>query len=154
MEFGYFPIERFTIARTNMRYGRKAPDIRDILPSVRTRGVIVPVIARGCAEAGPLEIEAGRRRYFGGYLIAVYKLDFNAVGYLKTTRQYLEADDFMMALVKAAVFGFFIALMGCYHGLKTQGGAAGVGIATTRAVVSTFILILLSNLLITVIAFG
>ena len=34
---------------------------------------------------------------FGGYLIAVYKLDFNAVGYLKTTRQYLEADDFMMA---------------------------------------------------------
>jgi phospholipid/cholesterol/gamma-HCH transport system permease protein len=44
--------------------------------------------------------------------------------------------------------------MGCYHGFRTSGGAAGVGQATTNAVVSTFILILLSNLLITVIAFG
>ena len=59
-----------------------------------------------------------------------------------------------MALVKAAVFGFFIALMGCYHGFRTEGGAAGVGKATTNAVVSTFILILLSNFLITVMAFG
>jgi phospholipid/cholesterol/gamma-HCH transport system permease protein len=60
----------------------------------------------------------------------------------------------MMALVKSAVFGFVIALMGCYHGFRTSGGAAGVGPATTDAVVSTFILILLSNLLITVTAFG
>ena len=70
MEFGYFPIERFTIARTNMRYGRKAPEIGDILSSVRTRGVIVPVIARGCVEDGPLEIEAGRRRYFAALAVA------------------------------------------------------------------------------------
>lgn len=70
MEFGYFPLERFAIARTNMRYGRKAPDVADILPSVRTRGVIVPVIARGCAEEGPLEIEAGRRRYFAALAVA------------------------------------------------------------------------------------
>ena len=70
MDFGYFPIERFTIARTNMRYGRKAPEIGDILPSVRTRGVLVPVIARGCADAGPLEIEAGRRRYFAALAVA------------------------------------------------------------------------------------
>jgi phospholipid/cholesterol/gamma-HCH transport system permease protein len=52
------------------------------------------------------------------------------------------------------VFGFFIALMGCYHGFRTEGGAAGVGRATTNAVVSSFILILLSNLMITVMAFG
>ncbi len=41
-----------------------------------------------------------------------------------------------MALIKSAVFGFFIALMGCYHGFRTSGGAAGVGRATTNAVVS------------------
>jgi phospholipid/cholesterol/gamma-HCH transport system permease protein len=52
------------------------------------------------------------------------------------------------------VFGFFIALMGCYHGYHSSGGAAGVGRATTNAVVSAFILILLSNLIITVIVFG
>jgi phospholipid/cholesterol/gamma-HCH transport system permease protein len=57
-------------------------------------------------------------------------------------------------MVKAAVFGFFIALMGCYHGYLSSGGAAGVGRATTNAVVSAFILILLSNLIITVIVFG
>jgi phospholipid/cholesterol/gamma-HCH transport system permease protein len=59
-----------------------------------------------------------------------------------------------MALVKAGVFGFFIALMGCFHGFRTMGGAAGVGRSTTNAVVSTFILILLANLIITVAAFG
>ncbi len=70
MDFGYFPLERFTIARSNMRYGKKPPDISDILPSVRRRGVFVPVIARGCAASGPLEIEAGRRRYYAALALA------------------------------------------------------------------------------------
>ena len=70
MDFGYFPLERFTIARSNMRYGKKTPDISDILPSVRRRGVFVPVIARGCADSGPLEIEAGRRRYYAALALA------------------------------------------------------------------------------------
>ena len=78
----------------------------------------------------------------------------NAVGYLAVTRHFLQAGDVAMATVKAGVFGFFIALMGCYHGFRTEGGAAGVGRATTNAVVSAFVLILLSNLLITVMAFG
>jgi phospholipid/cholesterol/gamma-HCH transport system permease protein len=90
----------------------------------------------------------------GGYLLSVYKLGFNAAGYLATSRQILESGDIWMSVIKAGVFGFFIALMGCYHGFRTAGGAAGVGRATTDAVVSTFILILLSNLLITVAAFG
>jgi hypothetical protein len=47
--------------------------------------------------------------------------------------------------VKAAVFGFIIALMGCYHGYNSRGGAQGVGTATTNAVVSASILILLST---------
>jgi phospholipid/cholesterol/gamma-HCH transport system permease protein len=87
-------------------------------------------------------------------MLSVYKLGFNASSYLAITRNFLEADDFAMALVKAGVFGFFIALMGCYHGFRTEGGAAGVGRATTNAVVSSFILILVSNLLVTVLAFG
>lgn len=129
----------------------------DAMVTLRTdplRYLIAPRLFAALIAMPLLVLIANAIGIFGGYLIAVYKLDFNAVGYLKTTRQYLETDDFMMALVKAAVFGFFVALMGCYHGLRTSGGAAGVGIATTKAVVSTFILILLSNLLITVIAFG
>ncbi|MBU3079250.1 MlaE family ABC transporter permease [Sphingomonas quercus] len=91
---------------------------------------------------------------FGGYLLSVEKLGFNAANYLNVTRQYLEWDDIVTSEVKAGVFGFFIALMGCYHGYHTRGGAAGVGRATTDAVVSAFILILFSNLLLTVLAFG
>ena len=57
--------------------------------------------------------------------------------------------DVLSGLVKAAVFGFLIALMGCYHGYYSKGGAQGVGSATTNAVVSASILILAFNYLIT-----
>jgi phospholipid/cholesterol/gamma-HCH transport system permease protein len=90
----------------------------------------------------------------GGFLLATQRLGFNPGTYLKLTRQFLEVDDVVSSLTKAAVFGFIIALMGCYHGFHSSGGAAGVGRATTNAVVSAFILILLSNLIITVIVFG
>ncbi|MCA1748827.1 MAG: MlaE family ABC transporter permease [Parasphingopyxis sp.] len=91
---------------------------------------------------------------FGGYLLSIQKLGFNPAGYLNTTADILESADIVMSLVKAGVFGFFIALMGCYAGLQTEGGAAGVGRSTTNAVVAAFVLILLSNLIITVAAFG
>ena len=57
-------------------------------------------------------------------------------------------------MVKAAVFGFIIALAGSFHGYHSSGGAQGVGRATTNAVVTAFILILLTNLIITVVVFG
>lgn len=91
---------------------------------------------------------------FGGYLIGTERLGFNGANYLSITSQYLEADDVTSSMVKAAVFGFIIALMGCYNGFHSSGGAAGVGRATTNAVVSAFILILLANLIITVLVFG
>ena len=86
---------------------------------------------------------------FGGYLISVHKLGFNPAVYLKNTWQFLEVIDVVSGLVKAGVFGFLIALMGCYHGYHSRGGAQGVGSATTNAVVSASILILASNYLIT-----
>ncbi|HIF09643.1 MAG TPA: ABC transporter permease, partial [Sneathiellales bacterium] len=57
--------------------------------------------------------------------------------------------DVISGLVKAAAFGFIIALMGCYHGYNSQGGAQGVGRATTNAVVSASVLILIANFIIT-----
>ena len=86
---------------------------------------------------------------FGGYLISVHKLGFNPSVYIKNTWQFLEFMDVLSGLVKAAVFGFLIALMGCYHGYHSKGGAQGVGSATTNAVVSASILILACNYLIT-----
>ena len=85
----------------------------------------------------------------GGYMVGVYKMDFNATTYLVNTWNYLKAMDIISGLVKAAVFGFIIALMGCYHGFRSKGGAQGVGQATTNAVVSSSILVLIFNYLLT-----
>ena len=86
---------------------------------------------------------------FGGYLVGVYKLGFNPATYLNNTCDFLEPDDVVSGLVKAAVFGFIVALMGCYHGYHSRGGAQGVGPATTNAVVSASILILTFNYFLT-----
>ena len=76
-------------------------------------------------------------------------MDFNATTYLVNTWNYLKAMDIISGLTKAAVFGFIIALMGCYHGFRSKGGAQGVGQATTNAVVSASILVLIFNYLLT-----
>lgn len=89
----------------------------------------------------------------GGYLIGVYKLDFNATSYLVNTWNFMQPMDVISGLVKAAVFGFIITLMGCYNGFYSKGGAQGVGAATTNAVVSSSILILVFNYIITEIFF-
>ena len=91
---------------------------------------------------------------FGGYLVSIYKLDFNPANYINNTMTNLQTLDVMTGVVKAAVFGFIIAIMGCYHGYRSKGGAQGVGEATTNAVVSSSILILIFNYLITEVIFS
>ena len=91
---------------------------------------------------------------FGGYIVGTRSLGFNEYAYLKNTADFLHTSDVTSGLIKAAVFGFIIALMGCYHGFNSKGGAQGVGRATTNAVVSSAILILASNFLLTSLLFG
>ncbi|EDP61812.1 hypothetical protein BAL199_23507 [alpha proteobacterium BAL199] len=91
---------------------------------------------------------------FGGYVVGVYKLGFNAGNYIQSTVQFLEQIDVISGLVKAGVFGFIVALMGCYHGYHSRGGAQGVGAATTNAVVTASIMILIANYAITELFFG
>jgi phospholipid/cholesterol/gamma-HCH transport system permease protein len=90
----------------------------------------------------------------GGYLVSVYKLGFNAGNYLQNSVDFVQFLDVFSGLVKAAVFGFIVALMGCYHGFHSRGGAQGVGKATTNAVVSASILILISNYIVTELFFS
>jgi len=91
---------------------------------------------------------------FGGYVVSIYKLGFNPATYMENTLDFMETQDVVSGLVKAAVFGFLITLMGCYHGYRSRGGAQGVGAATTNAVVSASILILCSNYFITELFFA
>ena len=89
----------------------------------------------------------------GGYLVSTYNLGFTGSIYLKNTMDNVTFEDVSSGLFKAAAFGFIIALMGCYNGFNSKGGAQGVGAATTAAVVSSSILILAANYLLTSILF-
>jgi phospholipid/cholesterol/gamma-HCH transport system permease protein len=90
----------------------------------------------------------------GGYVVATNSLNFNGAVYLRNTANFVTHDDVVSGLVKAAVFGFIIALMGCYNGFNSKGGAQGVGNATTAAVVSASILILAANYVLTSVFFN
>ncbi|MGI9371717.1 MAG: MlaE family ABC transporter permease [Hyphomicrobiales bacterium] len=90
----------------------------------------------------------------GGYIVGTKSLGFNSAVYIKNTVDFLEFDDIFSGLAKSAVFGFIIAVMGCYQGYNSRGGAQGVGRATTNAVVSASILILAANYLLTSLLFS
>jgi len=89
----------------------------------------------------------------GGYVVSVYSLDFNGVSYLKNTVDFAHQEDIVSGLIKAAVFGFIVALLGCYNGFNSKGGAQGVGNATTNAVVTSSILILAADYVLTALLF-
>lgn len=90
---------------------------------------------------------------FGGFLIGVNNLGLNPHLYLQTAFKYLTLKDIYTGLSKAFVFGLIIALVGCYQGLHTRGGAVGVGRATTISVVTSFIMIIVADCIITGIYF-
>lgn len=111
--------------------------------------LIVPRLVAATIALPLLVLVADVIGVFGGFLVCVYRLGFNAANYLSQSWEYLEARDVTSGLWKAAMFGFIIALMGCYNGFNSKGGAQGVGAATTNAVVSASILILITNYLLT-----
>jgi len=89
----------------------------------------------------------------GGYIVTVYALGANGHEYITQIQQFLELDDITGGLMKAAVFGLILSVVGCYKGYLTEGGAKGVGISTTQSVVVGSILILIANYFLTAFLF-
>ena len=116
--------------------------------------LVAPRLIAGLTMLPLLVLVADIIGVFGGYLVSTQKLGFNPSAYLQNTWDFVEFQDVLSGLVKAAVFGFLVALMGCYHGYNSRGGAQGVGAATTNAVVSASILILCFNYFITELFFA
>lgn len=85
----------------------------------------------------------------GGFIIAFLMLGLNANQYWTTAYQALRFGDVFMGLSKPVVFGFIIASVGCYYGLTAKGGTQGVGRATTQAMVTASVLIVVCDLFIT-----
>jgi phospholipid/cholesterol/gamma-HCH transport system permease protein len=90
----------------------------------------------------------------GGWIVGTSRLGFNSAVYLQNTADFLETWDVLSGLVKGAVFGLIVALMGCYFGMNSGRGAQGVGRATKSAVVAASVLILAANYLLTEVFFS
>lgn len=82
---------------------------------------------------------------FGSYLICVYKLGISSSMYIHITFDALLYKDLFTGLFKTIFFGMIIAFVSCYEGFNVEGGAEGVGQATTRSVVTSFILIIIAD---------
>ena len=129
-------------------------DALDTLATNSYKYLVAPRLIAGIAMLPLLVLVADIIGVFGGYVVSIFKLDFNPGTYIENSIEFMEFQDVFSGLVKASVFGFLVTLMGCYHGYHSRGGAQGVGTATTNAVVSASILILCFNYFITELFFA
>jgi phospholipid/cholesterol/gamma-HCH transport system permease protein len=86
---------------------------------------------------------------FGGYLIAVTLFHMSPASYFDPMQIHITLFDAATGCIKSCVFGLLLITVCCYKGMQTSGGAAGVGKATTQSVVTSYILILVSDFLLT-----
>ncbi|WP_158746839.1 ABC transporter permease [Acidisphaera sp. L21] len=116
--------------------------------------LVAPRLLAGTLALPLLVVVADILGVAGGYLVATVKLGLSPSAYLNNTFNFVTTNDVVSGLAKAAVFGFLIALMGCFHGYNSKGGAQGVGAATTSAVVMASIMILAGDYVLTELFFA
>jgi phospholipid/cholesterol/gamma-HCH transport system permease protein len=111
------------------------------------RYLVVPRVVAAVLMLPILTIFADVVAIFGGYLVAVLTLDVSGHTFTSGLRLYFHLRDVFSGLIKSFFFGGIISMMGCYYGLRSEGGAEGVGVATTHAVVASCLLILIVDYL-------
>ncbi|MBN2397252.1 MAG: ABC transporter permease [Deltaproteobacteria bacterium] len=115
--------------------------------------LIVPRIIAGVVMLPALTIVSDFMGILGGYFVGVPILNINEGAFVKNITRMVDLGDIYNGLIKAAVFGLILSLIGCYKGFNTTGGAEGVGKATTEAVVLASVSILISDYFLTAIMF-
>jgi len=113
------------------------------------RYLVAPRLLAGVITLPLLTAVADAIGIGGGWLVSTLSLDFSPAVYARATVDFVESWDVISGLIKAAVFGFIVTLMGCYHGYTAVGGARGVGQAATRAMVWAGVLIFATDYLLT-----
>ena len=107
--------------------------------------LVVPRIVASAVMLPVLVVVGDLLGIVGGYVVAVYLLGARPTPYWEASFSFIQMEDVTSGLVKAALFGIMIAVFSCAQGFRTQGGAQGVGRATTRAVVTSSMAILISD---------
>jgi phospholipid/cholesterol/gamma-HCH transport system permease protein len=113
------------------------------------RFLVVPRFLALIVMAPALTIFGNFVGNLGGYLIGVYNMDIGPTLYIDTMFSFLALKDIYTGLFKSFVFGGLIAIISCYQGLNTSGGAEGVGKSTTISVVTSFIAIIFADCILT-----
>ncbi len=109
------------------------------------RYLVVPRVVASIVMLPILVMIANAVAIFGGYVVAVTSIGVSTHTYVSGLQDFFYMKDLLSGIIKAVFFGAIIGWMGCYHGFRTEGGAEGVGVATTRAVVSSCVLVLISD---------
>ena len=120
-------------------------DALETLATNPIKYLIVPRFIAGLIMLPALTVVADIVGIFGGYLITVGMFGASPTLYWRQTWDFLDLSDIYNGLIKACFFGASIALLSCYRGFYSEGGAEGVGKATTGAVVLSFMTILISD---------
>jgi len=124
-------------------------DALETLAANPVKYLVVPRFLALCLMLPILTIYADFFGIIGGYIIGVYKLLIGSTIYIKMTYDPLMFKDVFTGLFKSFIFAIIICIVSCYEGFRTEGGAEGVGKATTLSVVTSFILIIAADCLFT-----
>jgi phospholipid/cholesterol/gamma-HCH transport system permease protein len=120
-------------------------DAMEILAIDPVRYLVLPRFVACLVMMPVLTVFADALAILGGMLVANVTLNISTVTFTEGLRLFFYVDDVVSGLLKAVAFGGIIGLMGCYNGFRTYGGAQGVGRSTMHAVVSSCILVLITN---------
>jgi phospholipid/cholesterol/gamma-HCH transport system permease protein len=117
------------------------------------RYLVVPRVVAAIIMVPALVVLADAIAIFGGWLVAITSLGVSSHTYVVGLKQFFQMKDIWSGMVKSTCFGAIIGWMGCYYGFRTEGGAEGVGQATTRAVVAICVLVLISDYVLATVLF-
>ncbi len=110
-----------------------------IIPNVLAMIIMAPLLSSIGVVSGIL----------GGLIMVVTYLDQSPNTYLDKVLMVLRSQDIVDMIIKSSILGFFIAVISSYYGMKSEGGAKGVGIYTTRSVVASFVFIIIVDYMVT-----
>ena len=109
------------------------------------RYLVVPRVVAAIVMLPVMTILSDAIAVAGGYVVAITSIGISSHTYTQSLKDFFLLKDLMSGLIKSVFFGGIIGTMGCYYGFATEGGAEGVGMATTRAVVASCVLVLISD---------
>ncbi len=107
------------------------------------RYLVVPRVVAAVIMLPVLTVMANAIAITGGWMVSITSIGISSHTYITGLKQFFYMKDLWSGLIKSVFFGAIIGWMGCYHGFRTEGGAEGVGVATTRAVVASCVQVLI-----------